>query len=252
MPNLNQTQFSRLDSDTARICAEYRRRDREIDPAFYSWAKPANLLMHQQAVRGCIRMLRRAGEFPLHGRSVADIGCGNGTWMLEFSQWGAAPAHLAGIDLMPDRVQRARLRLPQADIRVGSAAELPWPDCSFDLVSQFMMFMNIFEPALAAAAAREMLRVLKPGGVVLWFDVRISNPRNPQIRGIRAAEIRSLFPGCRVELSPALLAPPLSRILAGWAWPLAEALHAIPLLCTHYVGIIRKPSQPSNDSDCSR
>lgn len=240
MPDVSRTQFNPMDSDTARIAAEYERRDREIDPEFYSWAKPANLLMHQLEVRSCIQALHRAGVFPLHGRRVADIGCGPGTWMLEFAQWGADPANLAGIDLMPDRVRRARLRLPQADIRVGSAAELPWADRSFDLVSQFMMFMNIFDSALAAAAAKEMLRVLKPGGVVLWFDVRVGNPRNPQIRGVGAAEIRSLFPGCRVELSPALLAPPLSRMLAGWAWPVAEALHTIPLLRTHYAGIIRK------------
>jgi len=230
-----------MDSDTARIYAEYQRRDREIDYAFYSWAKPANLLVHQQTVRSCIRLLQRSGVFPLHGRRVADIGCGNGTWLLEFTQWGAEPANLAGIDLMPARVERARARLPQADIRTGTAAELPWPDRSFDLVSQFMMFMNIFDPALAATAAHEMLRVLKPGGVILWFDVRVGNPRNPQMRAIRAAEIRSLFPGCAIDLSPTLLAPPLSRVLAGKAWPLAEALHAIPLLCTHYAGIIRKP-----------
>ena len=233
---------SGIDSDTARIRIEYQHREREIQPDFYSWAKPANLLMHQQTVRSCLRLLQQAGMFPLTGRRVADIGSGGGTWLLEFMQWGASPADVAGLDLTPARIECTRACLPQADLRVGNAAALPWPDESFDLVSQFTLFMNTFDRGLAARMANEMLRVLKPGGAILWFDARVGNPRNRQIRAIRVGEIRSLFPGCTVDLRPALLAPPLSRLLAGWAWPLAEALQALPLLCTHYAGLIRKPA----------
>jgi len=227
------------DSDIARIRTEYERRAREVPADYYSLKRPGNLLMNTQTVRSCIRMLNRAFMFPLHGRRVADIGCGSGGWLVEFVKWGADPADLSGIDLMPERLYRARQRLPQADLHVGNAAELPWPDESFDLVSQFMVFMNVFDPELKRAIANEMLRVLKPGGVILWLDGRVDNPWNPEVRGVRAAEIRSLFPTCKVELTPAVLAPPLSRRIAGWAWPLAEALHALPFLCTHYAGLIR-------------
>jgi ubiquinone/menaquinone biosynthesis C-methylase UbiE len=227
-------------SDTARIFAEYERRAREIPADYYAWSREANLMMHTQAVRASIRMLRRDSFFPLSGRRIADIGCGEGTWLLEFMQWGADPNNMLGIDLRPERIERARRRLPHADLRVGCASELPWPDESCDLLSQFLVFMNMFDPALKRAVAEEMLRVLRPGGAILWFDLRIGNPRNPCSRGLRAAEIRSLFPECRVELAPALLAPPLARLMAGWAWPLAEALQGLPFLCTHYAGLIRK------------
>jgi len=227
-------------NETARIYAEYERREREIPAGYYSWSRPANLLMHQQTARACVALLERAGLFPLNGRRVADLGCGGGTWLLEFLQWGAEPADLAGIDLMPARADRARRSIPQADIRTGSATQLPWPDRSFDLVTQFMVFMNLFDPAMKRAIAQEMRRVLKPGGAILWFDLRVENPKNPQAKALRAAEIRSLFPGCTVELCPALLAPPLARRIAGWAWPLAEALYAMPWLRTHYAGLIRE------------
>ena len=227
-------------SDLTRISAEYQRRAREIPADFYSWSRPANLLMHQQTARGCIRMLERASLFPLRGRSMADIGCGEGAWLLEFMQWGAEPASLCGIDLIPERIKNAQLRIPQADLRTGSASELPWADESFDVVSQFTVFTSILDSALKQAVAAEMIRVLKPDGAVLWFDFRVSNPRNPQVRGLPAAEIRSLFPGCRIELAPLLLAPPLARSIAGWSWPLAEALQGFRFLCTHYVGLIRK------------
>ena len=117
---------------------------------------------------------------------------------------------------------------------------ITWPDQSFDLVTQFTVFTSILDPALKRAIAREMLRVLRPTGAILWFDFRVGNPRNSQVRGVPAAEIRSLFAGCRIDLVPVLLAPPLARLVAGWSRPLAELLHAVPLLRTHYAGLIRK------------
>lgn len=228
-------------TETARIPAEYERRQRELPADFYSWSKPANLLMHQQTARSCIRILHRASLFPLQGLRVADIGCGNGSWLLEFVQWGADPARLAGIDLIPARIRCAQGRIPQADLRVGNASALPWPDASFDLVSQFLMFTSILDPVLKRAAAQEMLRIVKPGGAILWFDFRFNNPNNNQVKGLRRAEIKSLFPGCDVQLVPALLAPPLSRAIAPRCWALGEVLQALPVLCTHYAGLIRKP-----------
>lgn len=227
-------------SDTARIATEFERRARELPADFYSWNNPANLMLHEQAAGGCIRMLDRASLFPLRERRIADIGCGDGTWLLEFMQWGADPAALHGIDLSADRVARARLRVPQADLRVSSASELPWADESFDLVSQFTVFTSILDPALKRVVAGEMMRVLKPGGAILWFDFRVNNPRNSQVRGIPAAEIRALFAGCDVKLVSAVLAPPIARRVAGWSRPLAALLEALPFLRTHYAGIIHK------------
>jgi ubiquinone/menaquinone biosynthesis C-methylase UbiE len=227
-------------SDTARIHAEYDRRARELPADYYAWSKPANLLLHEHALRSCIPLLHRASLFPLNGRRIADVGCGDGTWLLEFIQWGADPAALCGLDLRRERIDRARLRIPQADLQTGSASELPWPDGYFDLVSQFTVFTSILDPALKQAVAAEMLRVLRPGGAILWFDFRVNNPGNPHVRGVGAREIRSLFAGCDIQLVPALLAPPLGRLIAGRSWPLAELLHVLPFLRTHYAGLIRK------------
>jgi ubiquinone/menaquinone biosynthesis C-methylase UbiE len=229
-----------IEADAARIATEYERRARKIPGDFYGWGTPANLLMHEQTARSSIAALKGGSMFPLNGRRIADIGCGFGTWLLEFIQWGADPASLAGVDLIPERINQARRRILQADLRVGSAHELPWPDESFDLVSQFTVFTSMLDPLLKRAVAEEMLRVLKPGGAILWFDFRVSNPANPHVRGISSVEIRSLFVGCETRLEATVLAPPLSRSIAGWSWPLAEVLYALPFLRTHYAGLILK------------
>ena len=229
-------------SDTVRIISEYERRARELPSNYYSWGDPSNLMAHQDTARRCIQMLDRAAYFPLRGQRVADIGCGAGTWLLEFMQWGADPTALCGIDLSADRIAAARQRIPHADLRAGSATELPWPDASFDIVSQFTVFTSILDPFLKRAIAAEMLRVLKPDGSILWFDFRVNNPNNAQVRGIGAREIRSLFTGCDIELASEVLAPPISRRVASWSRSLASLLKTVPCLRTHYVGIIHKSS----------
>jgi ubiquinone/menaquinone biosynthesis C-methylase UbiE len=229
------------ESEVARITAEYDRRSREIPVDFYSWQRPANLLKDQQIARSCIRLLHRADMFPLDGKKVVDVGCGVGTWLLEFLQWGADPVSLAGLDLMPDRVARTLQRIPEADIRLGNAGSLPWESASFDIASQFMMFTNLFDDAAKRTASSELLRVVKPGGVILWLDMRYNNPRNPQMRAIGPRELRTLFPGCAIAGESVMLASPLSRAVTATSWTLAEALHVLPFLRSHYAAVIRKP-----------
>jgi SAM-dependent methyltransferase len=227
-------------AEISRIRAEQVRRAREIPPGFYGWNHPVNQFFHCQVYRACIAALVRAHLFPLDDRSVADVGCGTGTWLLEFAQWGADSAHLAGIDLDENRVAQACRRLPGADLHAGDAQHLPWPDSSFDLVSQFTLFTSILEPSVKARIAAEMVRVTKPGGLILWYDFRFNNPHNPNVRGIEAGEIRSLFPGCSVRLERVTLAPPLARRVVPISYTLALLLDHLPFLRTHYLGSIRK------------
>jgi SAM-dependent methyltransferase len=222
-----------------RIRAEYERRRKEIPADFYSWGRPTNLFFDTQLVRDCITGLKQEGMFPLEGRRVADIGCGAGRWLLEFAQWEATNLH--GIELDEARLQRARARLSSnADLRAGDARFLPWAANSFDLVSQFTLFSSILSSSVKQQVAAEMLRVLKPGGVILWFDLRINNPRNPNVRGIPADEIRSLFPNSPVRLRRVTLAPPIARLIVPISWVAAEILEKIPFLRTHYLAVIRK------------
>jgi ubiquinone/menaquinone biosynthesis C-methylase UbiE len=221
-----------------RIRAEYERRKRDIPQAFYSWERAANCFTHTQLVRDCVAELTRAKMFPLENRSIADIGCGAGTWLLEFAQWEATNLH--GIDLDESRIERAKARFPSAELYAGDARQLPWSNDSFDLVSQFTLFTSILSDPVKKKIASEMIRVLKPGGVILWFDFRINNPRNKSVRGISASEIHSLFPDCSVRLRPVTLAPPLARRIVPISWIAAALLEKIPFLRTHYLGIIRK------------
>jgi len=240
--NVPSSQVDLGAAEIARIRSEYQRRRLEIPPGLYSWDRPVNQFFHCQTYRACLEALVREGVFPLDGKSIADIGCGAGTWLVEFVQWGAHPRELCGIDLDESRVKQARERLVGADLCAGDARQLPWRDSLFDLITQFTLFTSILDRSVKKNIAAEMLRVLKPGGIILWYDFRYNNPRNPNVRGIEAAEIRSLFPGCSVKLRRVTLAPPVARAVVPVSWILALAVEKLPFLRTHYLGIIRKPA----------
>lgn len=173
---------------------------------------------------------------PLNGRSVLDIGCGSGTRLMAFREMGAGA--LAGVELLAERCALARQNTIDAEVVQGSAHSLPWADGTFDIVSQFVVFTSILDPNLKQRIAREMLRVLKPSGVIIWHDFRVNNPRNRNVKGIPKAEIHYLFPGCKVDLRSMMLAPPLAKLLVPRFPSLAAKIEKLPFLRTHYVAFI--------------
>jgi ubiquinone/menaquinone biosynthesis C-methylase UbiE len=236
-----------------RILREYERREREIPVDFYSPTHPANLFFRQSRERAVLQLLGRSNLFPLHNRRVLDVGCGTGQWLVDFETWGADRANLAGIDLVPSRVEQAAARLsglrdesgrtvsPGADIRLGDASRLPWEDDSFDLVVQSMAFSSILDQEMRRNLAREMARVVAPGGVILWYDFSVDNPRNPHVRGVRTKEILALFPGFTFESQRITLLPPLARRVAGISVLAAELLTRMRFLNTHILAVLRSP-----------
>lgn len=226
--------------EAQRILDEYGRREREIGRDFYSTTRPANLFLRQGQQRALLDALARSGSLPLGERRILEVGCGLGRWLALFEEFGAARGNLAGIDLDQTRVEETRARYPGADLRAGDASRLPWPDHSFDIVFQSLVFTSILDADMRARVAAEMLRVVKPGGAILWYDFRYDNPANPNVRGVPAPEIAALFPDCTIDLARVSLAPPLVRRIVPASWLVASALERLRVLNTHYFGVIRR------------
>jgi hypothetical protein len=78
-----------------------------------------------------------------------------------------------------------------------------------------------------------MRRVLAPGGVILWYDFFVDNPRNPAVRGVRRREVGELFAGMRMTARRTTLLPPLARRVVPVSWTAATLLQQARVLNTH-------------------
>jgi ubiquinone/menaquinone biosynthesis C-methylase UbiE len=226
--------------EEARIRSAYAARSRS--DRRYSWFNAGHLFLVQERERHVLALLDRHGASQLEAKTILEIGCGTGYWLREFVKWGARPEHITGVELLPDRVAVARELSPaRLTIECGSATQLALPDASFDVVLQSTVFSSILDPVVREQVAAEMMRVVKPDGIILWYDFFVDNPWNSDVRGVRKREIGRLFPQRRMSMRRVTLAPPLLHFLAPYSWLGCYLLGKIPWLCTHYVGVIRRP-----------
>jgi ubiquinone/menaquinone biosynthesis C-methylase UbiE len=185
-------------------------------------------------------LLKRAGITSFGGLRVLDVGCGRGASLRQLLEYGADPERLTGVDLLPENIREAHRLSPHLKTICSSASQLPFPDGSFDFVLQFLLFTSVLSCGMREQIAREISRVLKPGGRLLWFDFAFNNPRNPDVRAVGRAEIRRLFPGFGINSRRVIVAPPLARFLGAFSPALYHLIAGTRVLCTHYLCLLQK------------
>jgi SAM-dependent methyltransferase len=201
----------------------------------------AGRFLFQEREREALSLLDRHGFLPLSRARILEIGCGTGKWLRDLIAWGADPENVYGVELLPASADRARRLTAQgATIQCANAIQLDFQPHSFDLVIQATVFSSVLDPATRRRMAAEMLRVLRPNGLILWYDLVVRNPWNRDTRPIGKSEIRDLFPGCCHELKRVSLAAPIVRRLASRSWLGCYLLAGIPALRTHYIGAFRR------------
>jgi ubiquinone/menaquinone biosynthesis C-methylase UbiE len=91
-----------------------------------------------------------------------DVGCGPGGLTSELVARAGAE-RVAAIDPAAQFAEACRERHAGADVRVGSAEQLPWDDDTFDAALAQLVIAFMSDPDRGVA---EMARVTRPGGVV--------------------------------------------------------------------------------------
>jgi SAM-dependent methyltransferase len=113
------------------------------------------------------RLVEAIGETA--GR-VLDVGCGPG---IVTSALAEGAQEVVALDLIPQMLEQARERCAKAGrtnvvFKEGSATALPFADATFDAVVTRLSFHHFAEPNVAL---KEMLRVLRRGGILTIADV---------------------------------------------------------------------------------
>ncbi|MFB6891027.1 class I SAM-dependent methyltransferase [Kitasatospora sp. NPDC056327] len=142
------------------------------------------------------RAASEAADLP-DGAAVLDIGTGPGRLLLHLA--ARRPGlHAHGVDVSPAMVERARHNAAahglaaHITVHLGEAARLPFDDDTLDLV---VSTLSVHHWPDVPAAAREIARVLRPGGRLVVYDFRGVADTRPT--GALAA--CPAFAGARVE-----------------------------------------------------
>lgn len=128
-----------------------------------------------------------AADLPGTGR-VLDVGCGTGALTAVLAdRFGEAA--VAGVDPSTSFVAATARRLPEAEIRHGSAERLPFADDTFDAALAQLVVHFMADPI---SGVREMVRVTRPGGVIALCVWDFAGGRAPQSLFFQA--LRALVP----------------------------------------------------------
>lgn len=101
------------------------------------------------------------------GEAVLDVGAGNGIMARDILDQIGPSGTVSGLDAAAPMIAMARALCPEGNFVQGDAADLPFEDASFDIVTAAQLICFLPDPDLAL---REMHRVLRPGGRVVILD----------------------------------------------------------------------------------
>jgi ubiquinone/menaquinone biosynthesis C-methylase UbiE len=105
---------------------------------------------------------------------VVDLGCGSGAFSAVLAKKGY---QVTGIDLSQGMIALASKLFPHRGcgpkFSVGDVEQLPFADASLDGVMMSGLLHHLPDPSLCI---RELMRVLKPGGIFMAFDPNRANP----------------------------------------------------------------------------
>ena len=107
--------------------------------------------------------------------SFLDVGCGVGSMQRYVA---AAARKSVGVDMSAESVETARATYPGVEFHAYSGERLPFDDGAFDVVFAVNVMRHV-PPAQWPAFSQELMRVVRPGGVVCVFE---HDPYNPLTR----------------------------------------------------------------------
>jgi len=167
--------------------------------------------------------------------TVLEIGAGSGANVPLLEQLGFQRRNISFNELLDDRVNILKQNFPDNKVYAGNAIELHFPEL-YDVVLQSTVFTSLLNQQDREKLAAKMWELLKPGGLLLWYDFIYNNPSNPDVRKVSPKELLQLFPLAQnISMRKITLAPPIGRRVGKM-----YKLFNIPVLRSHILAVAKK------------
>ncbi len=165
---------------------------------------------------------------------ILEIGAGTGGNVPLYRSLGLKDHQIELNELLEDRLKMLEVNYPEIAKLPGDALQIGEAG-KYDIIFQFTVFTSVLDNNFRMKLAQKMLRLLKPGGSIIWYDFIYNNPNNPDVKGVSKKQVRLLFPDCNIRIFPVTLAPPIGRRI-GKLYGLINSI--FPFLRTHIVAEI--------------
>lgn len=184
-----------------------------------------------------IELLAGHRRLPTSETKMLDFGCGSGAGLEWLCRLGGKRANAYGVDIRAEAVAAAQARYDEMNFLCAGGAALPFSDCFFDLIQAHVVLSSILEEGMRVRVCGELDRILRPGGAILLYDIRVNNPYNSNVRALRRREIRNLFPDYQFDFRSLTVIPQLARKLGCWCPRLYPWLRRFRVLHTHNLSL---------------
>jgi ubiquinone/menaquinone biosynthesis C-methylase UbiE len=121
------------------------------------------------------------------GMRVVDLGCGSGR--LSTILHRTMSISYLGIDIVPALLDYAKGKAPSYEFRCHRELSIPQGDASADLVSAFSLFTHLLHTE-TYLYLEEAVRVLKPGGAIVFSFLEFAEPSHWKTFEIVLAKLR--------------------------------------------------------------
>lgn len=169
-----------------------------------------SILADEEKQKKITELLNKCLQIDAH-TTILEIGAGQGSNLPMLLNLGFNHETIFVNELLPERIAALKSNYPNITIFEGDALQLNFNQ-QFDVVFQSTVFTSILNDEDREILANKMWDLLKPGGIILWYDFIYNNPNNPDVKKVDIKEVKKLFSKAyKSSLIRITLAPPIGR-----------------------------------------
>lgn len=216
---------------TNKINEQYSKRDSKS----HLYHQSHYINFSQEEIKEVSEQLIRKYFSDLSDLKLLEIGAGSGHNALMFEKMGIQLKNISFNELLEDRIAVIKNSFPNNKLYPGDAITLNFEE-RYDIIFQSTVFTSILRDQDRKALANKMWELLKPGGIILWYDFIYNNPNNPDVKKVSVAEVKELFGAAKSwRVKKVTLAPPIGRKVGKF-----YKLFNLPFLRSHILAVFQK------------